>query len=73
MGRDASHQLKVVLNEQTEGMLSLTFPLTTRACDVPVNHWVSLGHAQLQATSCSWKAGAGYTCFGLWLQFLFLS
>lgn len=72
MSREASCQPEVVVNKWTEGMLSLTFPHIACACDVPLNHWVSLGHAELQATSSPWKAGTGYTCFGLWLQFLFL-
>lgn len=52
--------------------MDIFFNLSTHhiACDVPVNHWVSPGRAQLQATSSPWKAGTGYTCFGLWLQFL---
>lgn len=60
--REASCQPKVV-NKRIERIFSLTFPLITCACDVPVNHWVSLGHAQLQAISSPWKAGTGYTCF----------
>lgn len=69
--REASHE-PMVVNKGPEGMLSLTSPLVICACDVAVNHWVSLGHAQLQATSSPWKRATGYTCFGLWLQFLIL-